>query len=83
MDEKFRDRRKNSRFFTGHTMVADNRKRLYQFAYRMTHEADPDRFAVYNDYSMFDEPKARLRRVWSPFVQRYSDTWSWLQATGI
>ncbi|CAI8281395.1 MAG: Endo-1,4-beta-xylanase A [Opitutia bacterium UBA7350] len=35
-------------------------KDYIELAYRMTHEADPDALLLYNDYSMFDEPKARF-----------------------
>lgn len=35
-------------------------KDYIELAYRFTHEADPDALLLYNDYNMFDEPKARF-----------------------
>lgn len=35
-------------------------KDYIELAYRFTHEADPDALLLYNDYSMFEQPKARF-----------------------
>lgn len=35
-------------------------KDYIELAYRFTHEADPDALLLYNDYSMFNQPKAQF-----------------------